>query len=181
MSLDRVWSKDMDDEYSFDASKKDETSEPVEASSATTLLDRLREVIEKEVEHDSIQIDVKERDGVSVVFSPNINQEQLTRWRRQAGDRTKDGLNFLKFAGVIVMNTTEQILIGGEGVTDDDGNYLTFASQEILDMVEMDRPSHEAVRRFWGSDAHLQATSLKILESAGWGEEAEVEENPTKD
>lgn len=175
-----------EEEFITDASKKgsgdtEPTFESAPENEGRTLLERLRIVIEKEVEKDPILIDVKEREGVSILFSPNINQEQLTRWRKQAGERTKDGLNFLKFAGVIVMNTTEQIQFGGEAVTDEDGNYLTFASQEILDIVEMDRPSPEAVRRFWGSDAHLQATSLKILESAGWGEEAEVEENPTQD
>jgi hypothetical protein len=112
-----------------------------------------------------------------VVFSPNINQEQMTRWRKQAGEGRKDGLNFLKLSTIILGQTCEEIRIHGEAVEDAEENKVTFASQEILDMVNEVEPIPHGIKRFWANDAHLQASALKVLEMAGWGDEADA--NPT--
>ena len=64
--------------------------------SPATLLDRLRDVIEQEVKRPEIVIPIPDREGVSVVFSPNVEEPELKRWRKQAGEGRKDGMDFMK-------------------------------------------------------------------------------------
>jgi len=171
-------------EYSTptDTSNLEGTSTTVEDSPPPSkILNELRRVIEKEVRRPNIEIDVPDREGVSVVFSPNITEPELRKWRKDAGEGRKSGMDFMKFATIIVGQTCQYILFNGEEVTDEDENPLTFASREILDMVNEEIPIPNGIRRFWGSDPHLQASALKIIDEAGWGEEAEAveRENPT--
>lgn len=170
-------------DFTMDMSGGDTEGTPSDAKKSEpqtgeTVLNRLRTIVEKEVRRPDIQIDIPDREGVAVVFSPNVEQEDLVKWRKQAGEGTKAGINFLKFAANVVGATTVQILVDGDPVQDDVGNDLTFGNSEILDMVDEDRP-WPGIKRFWGNDAHLQATALKILDEAGWGDEAEAV-NPTK-
>lgn len=162
------------EEFVMDASASSSARD--EAPAKLTLLDRLREVIEAEVVKPDIEIKVPDRPGVSVVFSPNLDQATVTSLRNKAGAKSRNGMDILKFSGLVIAHTTKAILFDGEEVTDEDGNPLTFASQVILDMVEDDRP-WPGVKKFWGSDPHLQATALKILDAAGWGDEAEEVED----
>lgn len=166
-------------ENSEPAPSRLDQSEP-KTGKGPSILDQLRQVIEAEVKRPSIEIAIPDRQGVSVVLSPNITQDELTSWRRKAGERSKDGMNFLKFSAEVIAQTTEAIKFNNEEVTDEDGYPLTFASQAILDMVDEERPGMQALKRFWGSDAHLQASALKVIEEAGWGDEAEVA-NPTNE
>lgn len=169
-------------EFGGTATAPTESRVEEEKPAKATLLDQLRNVIEQEVRRPDIEIPIPDRPGVSVVFSPNVSEPDLKLWRKQAGDGKKDGMDFLKFSTVIIGQTCEAILFGGEEVTDSEGNSLNFASREILDMVDEEAPIPNGIRRFWGSDPHLQASALKILDEAGWGEEAEAveRENPTK-
>lgn len=153
---------------------------PVKGSLKTpSILDQLKTAVSKKVERPCIYIEVPERPGVTIKVSPNINQNQLRAWRKNAGEETKHGLDPTKFACQVVGHTTEAICINGEEVTNEQGITLTFASPEILEMTNTTRPLPDCVREFFGIDPHVEAAALAIMEHAGYSDTVETVD-PTK-
>jgi hypothetical protein len=159
----------------------DEGSERLKEKEAKpSVLEQLRLVVEQKVERDEIEINVPEREGVSVRFSPNVTQQQLRAWRRNSGENSKDGFDPLRFACYVVGSTCTAILINDEVVENPtNGIALTFASDAILSMTSDTRPIPDGIRNFYGIDPHLEATALAILDAAGYGDEID-EINPTE-
>jgi L-fucose mutarotase/ribose pyranase (RbsD/FucU family) len=158
------------DENSDDQPKKAVAKKPGE----NTLLDRLRETVSKKVERPVVLVEVPSRDGVYIRISPNITQNQMRAWRRNAGEDSKAGLDPTKFSAYVIGHTTVGFEIDGEEVVDGDGNSMNFASDAILQMTNADRPVPDAVREFFGVDPHLEAAALAILEAAGYGDTVET-------
>lgn len=144
-----------------------------------TVLDQLRLEVSKKVERPEIEIPIPEREGVSVVYSPNISQNQLKAWRRNSGENSKDGFDTIKFACYVVGSCCRGIMINNEEVTAANGQAYTFASKEIMEMTGDVRPIPDGIRHFFGIDPHLEATALKILDYSGYGDEVEDAVNPT--
>tara|TARA_R100000742_G_C4266850_1_gene84974 strand:- start:250 stop:780 length:531 start_codon:yes stop_codon:yes gene_type:complete len=144
-----------------------------------SILDQLKEEISKEVTRPDIEIEVPERAGVTVRFSPNITNEQLKAWRRNSTNRKTDELDSIKFSCYVVGQTIEGIYFNDELVQDASGNVVTFASPEILEMTNTTRPLPDAIRAFYATDPHLESVAIKILDYAGYGDEVEAED-PTK-
>ena len=165
-------SADIKETITMESGLEDKKSKP-------TVLEQLRQEISKKVERAEIQIDVPERPGVTVRFSPNITQNQLRAWRKNSGEDSKDGFDPLKFACYVVGSTCKAILIQNQVVQDQNGVDVTFASPEILEMTNDLRPIPDGIRRFYGIDPHLESTALAILDHAGYGEDVETQENPT--
>lgn len=141
-----------------------------------TVLSRLRDTISKKVERPTVLIDVPARTGVKLKIAPNISQNQMKAWRRNAGEDTKNGLDATKFACYVVGNCTIGVIMDGEEVFDEDGNRMNFASQEILDMTGTTRPVPDAVRAFFGIDPHVESAALAILDAAGYSDTVEAED-----
>lgn len=141
-----------------------------ESKAELSPLQRLKETIAKKVERPEIVINVPERPGVQLRIRPNITQQQMKSWRRNAGEDTKAGMDATKFACYLVGHTTDGILIDGEEVFDDEGNELNFASREVLKMTDTTRPVPDAVREFFGVDPHIEAAALTILDAAGYSD-----------
>ena len=161
----------------------DKTKKVAQSTSKTSepsLLDKLKAKIEAEVKRKDIFINVPERPGVSLRISPNISQGQVRKWRREAGEETKNGMDATKFATYVIGHTTEGILLNDEEVKDDAGYSLGFASDEILSMTQTSRPIPDAVRKFFGLDPHVEAAALAILDAAGFGDTIEPNEDPTE-
>tara|TARA_B100000929_G_scaffold275708_1_gene249793 strand:- start:1079 stop:1597 length:519 start_codon:yes stop_codon:yes gene_type:complete len=150
----------------------------LEKKAKPTILEQLRTEVAKKVERPEIEIPIPERAGVSVRFSPNITQNQLRAWRRNSGENSKDGFDPLKFACYVVGSCCTSILINDEIALSAEGINLTFASPDILEMTNDNRPIPDGIRHFYGIDPHLESTALAILDAAGYGEEVE-EVNPT--
>lgn len=164
-------SSDAKETITMDSGLEDKKSMP-------TVLEQLRAEVSKKVERPEIEIDVLERPGVSVRFSPNITQNQLRSWRKNSGEESKDGFDPLKFACYVVGSCCKSILIKNQIVQDQNGIDVTFASPEILEMTNDIRPIPDGIRRFYGIDPHLESTALAILDHAGYGEDVETRENP---
>jgi hypothetical protein len=153
-----------------------ETQKAAKASKATTEvaetspLQRLKETISKKVERPEVLINVPERPGVQLRIRPNITQQQMKAWRRNAGEDTKAGMDATKFACYLVGHTTDGIIMDGEEVFDEEGNGLNFASKVVLKMTDTTRPVPDAVREFFGVDPHIEAAALTILEAAGYSD-----------
>jgi len=150
-----------------------------ESSKKITVLDQLREVISQEVTRPDIEIAVPERPGVTVTFSPNISNDQLKAWRRSSTNKRTDEMDSIKFSCYVIGQTVTGIYIHGKLAMDDDGNVITFASPEMLEMTGKDRPLPDAIQAFYGVDPHLEAVALKVLDYAGYGDDVEMGD-PTK-
>jgi len=157
-------------------SAKQKSTAPKENS----VLSRLKETISQKVERPVVLLEVPSRPLVYLRISPNISQQQLRSWRRNAGEETKHGLDASKFACYVVGHTTIGIEMDDQEVFDEDGNSLNFASQVVLDMTDTSRPIPDAVRGFFGTDPHLEAAALAILEAAGYSDTVDLVD-PTKE
>mgnify|MGYP001458073338 CR=1 FL=1 len=144
-----------------------------------TVLDQLKEEISKEVTRPEIEMAVPERKGVSVRFSPNISNDQLKAWRRNSTNRKTDELDSIKFSCYVVGQTVSGIFYNDELVLDEEGNAITFASPVMMEMTDTERPLPDAIRAFYGTDPHLEAVALKILDYAGYGDDVDAED-PTQ-
>lgn len=159
----------------FEIEGQGETSaKPAKASKGNSILDQLKTTISKKVERPTIYIEVPERPGVTIKVSPNINQNQLRAWRKNAGEESKNGIDATKFACAVIGHTTQAICMNGEEVTNDDGVALTFASPEVLEMTNTTRPLPDCVREFFGIDPHVEAAALAIMEAAGYSDTVEA-------
>lgn len=136
----------------------------------TNVLNKLKAVVQKRVERPTVEINVPERAGVSLRISPNITQNQLKAWRKNAGEDTKSGMDTVKFACYVVGHTTKAILIDGEVATNDGGYDMTFASPEILEMTSTTRAVPDCVKAFFGTEPHIEAAAVAIMEAAGYGD-----------
>ncbi len=149
------------------------------ATRSETPLDRLLSVISSKVEIPPVILDVPSRPGVKLRISPNVSQQQIRAWRKNAGEDSKHGMDSTKFAAYVIGNTTIGILFNEEEV-EEDGHALNFASPSILAATDAARPVPDAVRAFFGVDAHVESAALAILDASGYGDTVEVED-PTKE
>lgn len=150
------------------------------SGSAPTLLNQLRDTLKKKVERPTVLLEVPERPGLKLKISPNITQNQMKSWRKNAGEETKNGIDATKFASQVIAFTTIGFVLNGEEVIDDNGNSLNFAHPLVKEMTNAGRPWPEAVVNLFGLDPHVEAAALSIMEAAGWGESVDADdENPT--
>jgi len=143
------------------------------------VLSQLKAVVGKKVMRPEVFISVPERPGVQILVSPNITQQQLRAWQKNAGSETKNGVDATKFACQVIGHTTIGIYLNGEEVFED-GRPLGFASPSVLKMTSATRALPDAVIAFFGLDPHVEAAALAIIDAAGYGDSVEQTENPTK-
>ena len=166
----------MSDTFDYTDSSAASTSD-TSASSKTkepSVLAKLREEVSKKIERPDVTIEVPERKAISVQFSPNITQTQMNAWRRNAGENTKAGMDATKFACFVIGHTCRAILVDGQEATNEDGAPLTFASPEILEMLDVSRPIPDGVRAMYGLDPHVEAVALAIMEAAGYNDSVDT-------
>lgn len=170
------------DEESSDSNPKPAPAASISASSMSvdTPLSRLKEKISQKIERPLILLEVPDREGVFLRISPNVTQNQMKAWRRNAGEETKKGMDPTKFAAYVVGHCTVGIEMDGEEVLDEDGNSLNFASRDILQSTGTTRPVPDAVLAFFNLDPHVEAGALAILEAAGYGDTVDTVD-PTKE
>lgn len=143
------------------------------------VLDSLKKIIQDKVRRPDVYINVPERPGVQVRISPNISQNQLKAWRRNAGEERKAGMDTIKFSANLIAATTTGILVNDVVVVDDGGIELTFASPEIMAMTNTNRPHPDCVLAFFGLEPHVEAAAVAIIEAAGYGDTVDAVD-PTK-
>ena len=144
-----------------------------------TLLQKLTQTIGARVSRKDVFINVPERPRVTLRISPNVTQGQVRKWRKEAGEETKNGMDATKFASFVVGHTCTGVIFGDEEVRDDDGFPITFGHDQMLAMTKTVRPVPDAVRAFFGLDPHVEAAALAILDAAGFGDTIEPNEDPT--
>ena len=177
-----------DNDFEFTALGADDSVVPEQPSipndettwdDESSLLQRLKNKLQREIRRPDIVLPVPERPGVSVQFSPNITNHQIRRWRKMSGEDTKKGLDGTLFACHLLGNTCTGIIMDGELVTEN-GHPVTFASDSILSWLEADRPIPDGIQAFFGVDPHVDAAGFAVLEAAGYSDDIEPEADPTK-
>jgi hypothetical protein len=144
-------------------------------------LDLLKQVISGEVEHEPLTLPVPKRRGVAITYNTELDNDLLTAWRKRSMyDDSRDGVDPLKFACIVLTNKAVGFTIHGRPVTAD-GHPLTFASSEVWEMVKPPAMSGiDAVRRLYGVDAHVIIAGEEVLRAAGYGDQIhQVEADPT--
>lgn len=142
------------------------------------VLDQLVAVISKKVSRPDVFITVPERNGVTLLISPNISQQQIKAWQKNSGADSKSGLDATRFACQVIGHTTKGIFLNGEEVLEN-GKSIGFASPSILKMTGAARALPDAVIKFFGLDPHVESAALTIIDAAGFGDTVEQTENPT--
>ena len=161
-------------------SKTPKTSKsPQQIADSDNVLDQLKKVIKEKVRRDDVYIAIPERPGVMIRVSPNITQQQLKTWRRNAGEERKGGMDTLKFSTNLIAATTTGILLNDEIATDESGVEVTFASPEIMQMTDTTRPHPDCVLAFFGLEPHVESAAVAIIEAAGYGDQVDALD-PTK-
>lgn len=165
------------DDSDSKASKTSKNSQQLVESD--NVLDQLKKVIKEKVRRDDVYIPIPERPGVMIRVSPNITQNQLKTWRRNAGEERKGGMDTLKFSTNLIAATTTGILLNDEIATDENGVEVTFASPEIMQMTDTTRPHPDCVLAFFGLEPHVESAAVAIIEAAGYGDQVDTLD-PTK-
>lgn len=158
---------------------------PTKAETASVSpIDGLRAVLAKPVETEPVTLRVPGRKGLKVRFHTRMTQEQRKGWQSRA--RTKKRrlgaepeVDDMLFGLLVIANTCEAILVDDVEATDVEGTPLTFAHRQVWEMVGADDPQ-DAIRRFYGVDAHVLLTSGEILLASGFDDDLSEDEGPTR-
>ena len=93
---------------------KKSVSESTKVELQETLLDKLSATIAAKVSRKDVFINVPERPRVTLRISPNVTQGQVRKWRKEAGEDTKNGMDATKFASFVVGHTCTGVIFGDE-------------------------------------------------------------------
>jgi hypothetical protein len=149
----------------------------ITASDEPTILAQLRTTLAKSVKREDVLVEVPERPGMVIRYSPNITQHQIKAWRRGSGDGRKDGLDAVRFSCHVLANTCTGFFLNGVEVTEG-GESVTFSHESIMKMVEAPRV-FDCVREVYGLDPHVESAALAVLDAAGFNDDVE-QVDPTK-
>jgi len=138
------------------------------------VLNKLKTLVQKRVERPIVLVEIPERPGLSLRISPNITQNQLRTWRKNAGEDTKAGMDTVRFACQVIAHTTTGFILNGEVVKDNEGYECTFGSAEIMEMTGTTRPHPDAVKAIFGIEPHIEAAAVAIMEAAGYGDQVDA-------
>lgn len=116
------------------------------------------------------------RPGYAVVYDVDVDHTMLGLWRKGARDKDQpDAFDELKFSCTILAAQCIRIIRNGEPLLLD-GVEVTFRDRPFFTLIDT-QGANAAVRRFYGRDAHVIATSKAVLEAAGYG--SDIDEDPT--
>lgn len=120
-----------------------------------------------------VRLQVPSRPGVSIMFSADLSLEQLDRWRKPCKLK-RDGFDNIKYACIILGNTSLGFYANDEEVLTADGKPMTLTGADIHRMLGvdaiLDRTSRniEAVKKLYGYDGYVVAAMAAVIENAGF-------------
>lgn len=119
-----------------------------------------------------IQVPVEGRDGWVGHYRSDFTGRDIDGLRKQAKDRKfADGFDGIKFGSLLLGLTCVGISRHGQDMVLD-GSALTFASKGLQDSLGT-RGVVATVRKVYGGrDGFIDAAARKIMEDAGWGDDA---------
>lgn len=145
-----------------------------------TMLDELRADLAQEIADEPVTIAIPGRPGIELKFSTALDQHVLAKLRKASKDRSMpEGIDELGLACRILATQHAGLIRNGEEVLTE-GEPLTVRTPALLDLVGASRPV-EAVRALFGKDGHVLAAARRVLQGAGYDEDAlEAGSDPTQ-
>lgn len=112
---------------------------------------------------------VKGRPVWKVRFNNDLDIERLNKWRASAikGKGRKATLDNLLLASYIIAGQCECLIYDGEDVVDNDDNFLTFASPDIIESLGA-LDVYGAIKSMYVRDSEIIKVMANILEGCGY-------------
>ena len=149
----------------------DDDGPTLEVEGVASDLTRLKADLESETRTD-VLLAVPGRPLYSARFRTDVSGDEIDRWRKSAkSKRHVDGIDSVKFAGLILANTCLEVIRDGEVLTDSEGDPITFRSVELWKGTLEAATAASGVLKFYGRDGHANAASNTVLGESGWGED----------
>jgi hypothetical protein len=136
-----------------------------------TVLDALRNELQREVRNEPTYLSVPGRPGMVINFDTNIEAGTLNMWRKQCQNKSMtDNFDGLKFASIVVANQAREIKYKNEIILDESGDLMNFRNPKFLDMLGALK-AVEGVRKLYGIDGHIFIAADEILRASGYDSE----------
>lgn len=158
----------LDVSFGTDVPEDVDLDEPMTESS---VLDDLKEEVNKGTEGDIKWYPVPEKPNLSLAFNTYIDFDDLNAWFKKAEDgsrREKKTLNQLRLAQIVLSNKNVGIKIKGREATKD-GEPLTLATSELHSLFGV-RSTQQCIKAIYRKDGHIIGTMAEVLADAGYGD-----------
>lgn len=123
---------------------------------------------------ETTDIEVLGRPGYAVRCRLEIEGKDLERLRqRSKSKRFADGIDGIKYAALVLATYTTAIIRKGTPLdlgTDAPVTFTTPEFQRLLGTADAD----STVRAFFGREGHIDAAARRLMDEAGWGEDAYI-------
>ncbi len=146
-------------------------------------LEQLRQTLQQPIERELLKLRVPARAGVTVLYAADFDHEKRKAWQKRATRKSRrpgrdDEVDEMLFALIVLANSCRSIQVGGVEAHDAADQPLTFASPALWEMVGAADPQ-DAIRAFYGNDAHILNTAGEIMLAAGFDDDMEAEGDHT--
>jgi hypothetical protein len=163
--------RDNESSSSFNVVKDEEIFVDQKPVDEKTILDALRNELQREVRNEPIYLAVPGRPGMVINFDTNIEAGTLNMWRKQCQNKSMtDNFDGLKFASIVVANQAREIKFKNEIIIDETGELMNFRNPKFLDMLDALK-AVEGVRKLYGIDGHIFLAAEEIIRAAGYDSE----------
>lgn len=124
-------------------------------------------------------IKVTGRPGYAVRCRLDFTGRDLDSLRKRAKDKKfVDGIDGVKFGALLLALTCTAIIRNGVELELDGVAPQTFTSKQLQELYGT-TSAVDTARKFYALDGHLDAAARKLMDVAGWGDEAD-EADPTE-
>lgn len=156
----------------------DTAADPTLAEAASSIpdlsdLDALAAELGGALERETLSLIVEGRPGWVSIHRLDYTARDVDRLRSSAKDKKfSDGIDGVKFSALLLGLTCIGFERNGDPFNDTDGTALTYASKTLQGSLGT-RDVHSTVLRVWGGqEPRIDAAAKKVLEAAGWGDDA---------
>lgn len=155
--------------YESDDNLQSDTDDGVRSGS---MLDALRQEAQQKVRLDDLTLRVPQRSKMQLVFDINIENAQLTHWRKQAVTRKgkREDFNAVKFSQIILAATNKELIFSGQPTG------LGLQDRELWEMFGANS-YFSCIKAMYGSDADIIRAGSDVINAAGYGDESEEDED----
>jgi hypothetical protein len=156
-----------------------QTPKPTTRSGLPSVYDQLRKELSRPTDVPKhVILKVPARPNISVKYKTDVALEQLDRWRVAARkNKKRDTLDVREFNSLILVSQCVGILFDGEEVEDENGDAITFRTQEFIESLGA-LEAKGAIKALYDRDADILRAGAEILKAAGYDDEEDDEEDP---
>lgn len=147
--------------------------EKAAARAVVSPLEALRLQLAEPVVTEPVKLKVPGRPGIVCEFRTNMEDDDRKAWQKRATKRRRgreDEIDDMYYSSLILANTHIGTYMDGVEVRDEEGTAVTFRHRMLHTMVGANEPM-EAIRKFYGIDAHVLIASGEVLLASGFDDD----------